>query len=74
MPLIEGDRLIRQICTSSNPNTGTPIILFSASTAAELKELGYANMANMVLSKPIRGAELLGAVRSLVGARCEGRH
>ncbi|NEY92144.1 response regulator [Tabrizicola oligotrophica] len=69
MPLITGDRLIRQLRTSGNPNAETPIILFSASTAAELKEMGISNMADMVLSKPIRGGEFLGAVRTLVGAR-----
>jgi len=66
MPLIRGDKLTRQLRASPNPNFTTPIILFSASTSSELKDLGAICPADLILSKPIRSAEFLAAVRSFI--------
>lgn len=66
MPLINGDRLIRQLRASRNLNSETPIILFSASTAAELKDMGASCPADLILSKPIRAGEFLAAVQTLI--------
>ena len=66
MPLISGDKLIRQLRASPNPNSATPIILFSASTPSELKDLGAICPADLILSKPIRAKEFLASVRGFV--------
>ena len=68
MPLISGDRLIRQLRTSSNLNSETPSILFSASTASELKDMGVSCPADLLLSKPINAAEFLASVQSLLSS------
>lgn len=68
MPLISGDTLIRQIRSSHNLNSETPSILFSASTASELKDMGITCPADLLLSKPINAAEFLASVQSLLGS------
>lgn len=68
MPLISGDRLIRQLRTSGNLNSETPSILFSASTASELKDMGVSCPADLLLSKPINAAEFLASVQSLLSS------
>ena len=68
MPLISGDRLIRQLRTSGNLNSETPIILFSASTASELKELGVFCPADIILSKPVNSREFLHSVKTLIAS------
>lgn len=68
MPLISGDRLIRQLRTSGNLNSETPSILFSASTASELKDMGLSCLADLLLSKPINAVEFLASVQSLLSS------
>ncbi len=67
MPLISGDKLIRQLRTSGNLNSKTPVILFSASTASELKDMGVSCPADLLLSKPINVEEFLFSVKALIG-------
>ncbi|MGC9369048.1 MAG: response regulator [Paracoccaceae bacterium] len=64
MPFISGDKLIRHLRASSNPNSATYSILFSASTEAELKELIGGSPADAVMGKPIRPKEFLAQVRA----------
>ena len=66
MPHINGDRLIRHLRASRNPNTETPMILFSASTGSELKELGAFCPADLILSKPINATEFLRTVQLIL--------
>jgi DNA-binding response OmpR family regulator len=66
MPLISGDRLIRQLRTSGNLNSETPIILFSASTASELKDMGVTCPADLLLSKPLNVGEFLASVKAFI--------
>lgn len=54
MPFIPGDRLIRHLRASPNPNSSTFAILFSASTEGELKDLIGSNPADEVMTKPIK--------------------
>ena len=71
MPLITGDKIIRHLRASRSLNSETPIILFSASTNAELREMGALCPADLVLSKPIKTDEFLASVRSLIGFRAK---
>jgi len=66
MPFISGDKLIRHLRASSNPNSSTFSILFSASTESELKELIGASPADEVMGKPIRPKEFLARVRAVL--------
>ncbi|MDP3862400.1 MAG: response regulator [Phaeovulum sp.] len=66
MPFIHGDKLIRHLRASSNVNSATPTMLFSASSGAEIVELGASCPADMILSKPINRNEFLAAIRDLL--------
>lgn len=66
MPYIPGDKLIRHLRASSNPNVRTFAILFSASTGSELKELIGESPADEVMGKPIRPKEFLTRVRAVL--------
>ncbi|HEX9858126.1 MAG TPA: response regulator [Paracoccaceae bacterium] len=68
MPFLHGDKLIRHLRASNNPNSATPVILFSASSGAELSELGVLCPADLILPKPINKAGFLAAVRGLLEA------
>jgi len=66
MPGITGDRLIRHLRSSLNPNATTPAILFSASTPQELRPVVAKCGASAVLSKPIDAAAFISTVGDLV--------
>ncbi len=66
MPFIHGDKLIRHLHASNTVNSATPTILLSASTGAEIVELGAKCAANVTLSKPVNQSEFLAAIRGLL--------
>ncbi len=66
MPLISGDRLIRQIRATRNFNFDTPIILCSANTVEELKEMGIFCPADLHISKPINVGHFLASAKALM--------
>lgn len=66
MPLISGDRLIRQIRASKNLNSDTPIMLCSANTAEELREMGVSCPADLHVSKPINLGQFLASAKALI--------
>lgn len=63
MPHIPGDRLIRHLRASRNPNSQTPLIRFSAHQSG----IVAASDSEIFLPKPIRGEEFLAAVQSVLG-------
>ncbi len=63
MPHIPGDRLIRHLRASRNPNGQTPIIRFSAHNSGAVA----ASDRELFLPKPIRGEEFLAAVQTCLG-------
>ncbi|WP_212525566.1 response regulator [Actibacterium sp. MT2.3-13A] len=67
MPLISGEKLIRHLRASANPNAATFTILFSASTASELKELIGSCPADEVMTKPIRPKPFVARLRTILG-------
>lgn len=62
MPGISGEKLIRHIRASANSNAAVPIILFSATPAADLASLPVVRLVSEVLSKPVSRNEFLEAV------------
>ena len=68
MPGIPGDRLIRNLRASQNPNKDTQIILFSAATREELTEVLATCKIDLLVSKPISAAGFLGDIEALLGA------
>lgn len=66
MPGISGEKLIRHIRASANFNAAVPIILFSATPAADLASLPVVRLANEVLSKPISRNGFLEAIERLL--------
>ena len=66
MPFIPGDRLIRHLRASANPNSGTFAMLFSASTEAELKELIGSSPADEVMTKPVKPKAFLARLRAIL--------
>lgn len=67
MPHITGDRLIRYLRASRNPNTSTPVIRFTADPAAVAEVKAGRLAGDLVVPKPIRGEELLAVVESCFG-------
>lgn len=66
MPFIHGDKLVRHLRASNNVNSATPTMLFSASSGAEIVELGAHCAADVILSKPLNRSEFLAAIHSLL--------
>jgi len=70
MPGISGDRLIRHLRSSANPNSSTPMVLFSAATRQELGTIVTGCRADDVIGKPINTKEFLSSVRKLLAENC----
>lgn len=66
MPGISGDRLIRNVRASANPNTNTPVVLFSAATAQELASVIKSSKVDHVVTKPIAAERFLREIESLL--------
>lgn len=66
IPGISGERLIRHLRASNNPNTGSKIVLFSATPVSELAASPVAALADHLLSKPVRAADFLAVVDNLL--------
>ncbi len=66
MPFIHGDKLIRHLHASNNANSTTPTVLFSASSGAEIVEIGAHCSADVILSKPLNRSEFLTVIHNLL--------
>ena len=65
MPGITGDKVIRHLRASRNPNSQTPVILCSAFTESELNRIIGSCPYDNLLSKPVAMAELRRVVSAL---------
>jgi len=70
MPGISGDRLVRFMRSSPNPNLATPVILFSAATRQELGQVAISGNVDAIISKPVNATDFLSSVRELLPVRC----
>lgn len=70
IPGISGERLIRHLRASKNPNTKSKIVLFSATPVSDLAASPVAALADHLLSKPVRAADFLAVVDNLLADRC----
>jgi len=67
MPVITGDKVIRHLRASHNPNTQTPVILCSAFTESELKRVVGSCPYDNLMGKPVAMGELRRIVSALTG-------
>lgn len=66
MPGISGDRLIKNLRASANPNTNTPVVLFSAATRQELAPVIQSSKIDCLVTKPITAASFLLEIENLL--------
>ncbi|NUB44824.1 response regulator [Fertoebacter nigrum] len=66
MPHLTGDRVIRYLRAAQTVNSGTPMILFTASVEHSTVGDGLHGLADMILPKPIRADEFFAALDRLV--------
>lgn len=66
MPYLNGDRVIRHLRAANTVNTGTPMILFTASADQASVTAGVNGLADMVLPKPVQAVAFYAALDRLV--------
>lgn len=70
MPFINGDRVIRHLRAGNSANRDTRVIRFTAE-AESLRQPAPGSDADLVMPKPIRGAEFISVISAFMGRSCE---
>lgn len=66
MPFINGDRVIRHLRAGNSANRDTKVIRFTAE-AEILKQPATGSTADVIMPKPIRGAEFISVISGIMG-------
>ena len=66
MPFINGDKVIRHLRAGNSANRDTKVIRFTAE-AETLKQPAQGSSADVIMPKPIRGAEFISVISGIMG-------